>query len=125
MDLSESAGDEYCYLTTIGRTSGEPREIEIWFGLIGTTLFMLSGSGTAAHGAPKAHWVRNLLKTPEVVVRIGERSFQGGARVCERGTPEDEQARPLLVRKYQAGSSGDLTKWGETAIVVAVDLRDD
>lgn len=33
----------FCYLTTIGRVSGEPREIEIWFGLDGDTLYMLSG----------------------------------------------------------------------------------
>jgi hypothetical protein len=32
------ADEDYCYLTTAGRVSGEPREIEIWFGLDGRTL---------------------------------------------------------------------------------------
>ncbi len=27
------AGESYCYLTTTGRKSGEPRTIEIWFAL--------------------------------------------------------------------------------------------
>ena len=27
------ADEDYCYLTTTGRISGRPREIEIWFAL--------------------------------------------------------------------------------------------
>ena len=37
------AAEDYCYLTTTGRVSGEPREIEIWFALEGGSLYMLSG----------------------------------------------------------------------------------
>ena len=38
MEFGPSAADQdYCYLTTTGRVSGEPREIEIWFGLAGDT----------------------------------------------------------------------------------------
>jgi hypothetical protein len=36
--VGQLADEDYCYLTTIGRVSGEPREIEIWFGLDGRTL---------------------------------------------------------------------------------------
>ena len=31
--LSKHADDNYCYLTTTGRKSGSPHEIEIWFGI--------------------------------------------------------------------------------------------
>ena len=30
--FAELAAEQFCYLTTTGRTSGEPRTIEIWFG---------------------------------------------------------------------------------------------
>lgn len=112
---------QYCYLTTTGCVSGEPREIEIWFGLVGSTVYMLSGSGEDESG-PKAHWVRNILKTPRVTVRIGETTFPGTGRLVARGTPEDAAARALVVPKYQGASSGDLTNWGRTALVVAVDM---
>ena len=113
---------QYCYLTTTGRKSGEPREIEIWFGLIGSAVYMLSGSGDDENG-PKAHWARNILKTPAVTVRIGETTYLGVGRVVERGTEEDASARALVVPKYQAGYANDLTKWGQTSLVVAAELR--
>ena len=112
---------QYCYLTTTGRKSGEPREIEIWFGLIGNSVYMLSGSGEDEHG-PKAHWVRNILAEPRVTVRIEDVTYPGAGRVVERGTDEDAAARALVVPKYQPGYSNDLTKWGQTSVVVAVDL---
>ena len=59
------AAEQYCYLTTTGRTSGEPREIEIWFGLDGESLYLMSG------GRDRSHWVRNMRKEPAVTVRNG------------------------------------------------------
>lgn len=117
MDLSELADTNYCYLTTTGRTSGQPREIEIWFGLVGSTLYMLSG------GRDNSHWVRNLQKTPSVTVRIADRTFAGSARTVEPDTEEDAVARKLLVEKYQPGYGNDLTSWGRTSLPVAVDLE--
>ncbi len=107
--------EQYCYLTTIGRVSGEPREIEIWFGLEGETLFML------AEGRERSNWVRNLLKTPEVTVRIAERSFEGRARAVVE-PDEDARARRLLFEKYSPVYSGDLAEWRDTALAIAVDL---
>jgi deazaflavin-dependent oxidoreductase (nitroreductase family) len=109
------AGEDYCYLTTTGRASGLPREIEIWFGLAGTTLYMLSG------GRDRSDWVRNLVRTPEVRVRIEDRAFDGRARIVS-DTQEDAVARRLLLDKYGPGYGGDLSEWGRTALPVAVDL---
>ena len=109
------ASESYCYLTTTGRVSGEPREIEIWFGLDGDTLYMLSGGGE------RSNWVRNLLREPEVTVRLGDHGFRGRARIVGGGD-EDARARRLLLEKYSAGYSGDLSDWGRTALPVAVDL---
>src|SRR5256885_15125494 len=113
--MNDLAGESYCYLTTTGRVSGEPREIEIWFGLEGDTLYMLSG------GRDRSDWVKNLVKTPEVTVRIGDRAFEGRARVVA-DEEEDALARRLLFDKYSAGYSGDLSDWRDTALPIAVDL---
>ena len=109
------ASESYCYLTTTGRVSGEPREIEIWFGLEASTLYMLSG------GRERSNWVRNLMRTPAVRVRIGDHEFEGVARIVEDGD-EDATARRLLLDKYAPGYSGDLTEWGRDSLPVAVDL---
>jgi deazaflavin-dependent oxidoreductase (nitroreductase family) len=117
VDLSSLAEEAFCYLTTTGRVSGRPHSIEIWFGLNGSTLYMLSGNGPRE----RSDWVRNLMKTPTVRVRIGEREFAGMARVVN-GRDEDTLARRLLLEKYEPTYSGDLTEWGRTALPVAVDL---
>ena len=121
MSPDDYAGEQYCYLTTTGRSTGEPREIEIWFAVANSTLYMLSGSGAEA-GRPKAHWVRNLMKQPSVTVRVAGKTFAGNARLVGAGTGEDALARRLLVEKYQPTYANDLTNWGRTGLPVAVDL---
>jgi deazaflavin-dependent oxidoreductase (nitroreductase family) len=111
------ADEDYCYLTTIGRVSGEPREIEIWFGLDGSTVYMLSG------GRDRSDWVKNLIREPRVSVRIAERTFEGRARVVS-DPDEDARARELLFDRYAAGYSGDLSDWRERSLPIAVDLAD-
>lgn len=108
---------DYCYLTTTGRKSGQPREIEIWFGTAGGRLYLLAGGGE------RAHWVRNLRAEPRVSVRVGERTYGARARVVEAGTGEDAEARRLLLEKYGPRYSGDLTNWGRTALPVALELE--
>jgi deazaflavin-dependent oxidoreductase (nitroreductase family) len=110
------AEEPYCYLTTTGRVSGEPREIEIWFGLVGRTVYLLSGGGD------RSQWVRNLRREPAVTVRIAGTTWPGRARVVE-DADEDERARALLVDKYAPGYSGDLDGWRRRALPVAIDLE--
>jgi deazaflavin-dependent oxidoreductase (nitroreductase family) len=114
VDLRDLAREDFCYLTTTGRATGKPHTIEIWFGLNGRTLYMLSG------GRDSSDWVKNIRRRPQVTVRIGEISFGGFGRVVE-DPEEDTLARRLLVGKYRSGRS-DLAKWGRTALPVAVDV---
>jgi deazaflavin-dependent oxidoreductase (nitroreductase family) len=116
-ELSSVAGEQFCYLTTTGRVTGRLHTIEIWFALSGPTVYMLSGNGPRQ----RADWVRNIMKTPAVSVRIGEREFAGRGRVVE-DAEENALARRLLLDKYEPGYSGDLKEWGRTAMPMAVDL---
>ena len=115
-DLRALADEDFCYLTTTGRVTGRPHEIEIWFSLVPETeiLYMLSGGGD------RSDWVRNLRRNPEVTVRIAGEELSGRAREA-RDVEEDELARRLLVEKYES-SPGRLANWRRTALPVAVDL---
>jgi deazaflavin-dependent oxidoreductase (nitroreductase family) len=110
------AGEAYCYLTTTGRVTGKPHEIEIWFGLNGNTLYLLSG------GMDKSDWVRNLLKTPSVTVRVGKQTFNATARLV-KDEKEETMARYLLAEKYQEWDDGKkLSEWARSALVVGIDV---
>ena len=113
-NLASFAGEDFCYLTTVGRVSGSPHEIEIWFALSGDTLYMLSG------GRDHADWVKNLRRKPEVKVRIVGERFEGRARIVQN-PGEDALARKLLVEKYER-TPGSLANWRRNALPVAVDL---
>ena len=117
--MDDQGGQPFCYLTTAGRVSGRPHTIEIWFALRGRTLYLLSGGGD------RSDWVRNLLRRPEVTVRLGRRdapALPGRGRVVEPGSDEDELARRVVVAKYQPTYGGDLSGWRRSALLVAVDL---
>jgi deazaflavin-dependent oxidoreductase (nitroreductase family) len=115
-ELEALAAESFCYLTTTGRVTGRPHEIEIWFSLVPETrtLYMLAGGGD------RADWVRNLRREPAVTVRVSGERLKGRARVVEDGE-EDGLARRLLVEKYER-SPGSLSGWRRRALPVAVDL---
>jgi deazaflavin-dependent oxidoreductase (nitroreductase family) len=110
------ADEDVCYLTTTGRVSGQPRTIEIWFGLDGETLYLVSG------GRDTRDWVKNVKRDPQVTVRIAEVTAPGRARIVEEAD-EDEFARRLLFEKYSPRCPGvDLTRWRTNGLPVAVEL---
>ena len=113
---SRFADEQYCYLTTTGRVTGQPHRIEIWFAIDHDTLYMLSGGGV------RSDWVRNLRRDPAVTVEIGKGNFQGRARVVTDPT-ESGRARVLVYDKYAPGYRGDLTSWRRRSLPVAVDFE--
>ncbi len=116
---SDLASEEFCYLTTTGRVTGNPHEIEIWFGMKGDTLYILSGGGH------KSDWVKNLMKDSNVTVRIGTNRFTSTGRLVQ-SSDEESSARTLLADKYnERESDGSLSEWAQTALVVAIDLQVD
>ena len=114
--LTSLKAEEYCYLTTIGRVTGKPHEIEIWFGLDNMALYLLSG------GMDRSDWVKNLMKDPTVKIRIAQQNFTGTARLV-KDEKEETMARYLLAEKYQEWENGrTLSEWARTALVVAIDV---
>jgi deazaflavin-dependent oxidoreductase (nitroreductase family) len=69
----------FLYLTTIGRKSGNPHRIEIWFTQHEGRHYILSG------GREKSQWVKNILVNPSVRFSIGKRD-DNNADICERET---------------------------------------
>jgi deazaflavin-dependent oxidoreductase (nitroreductase family) len=115
--LSNLSAEEYCYLTTTGRVTGKPHEIEIWFVIHDNTLHLLAG------GKHEADWVKNLIKNPSVTVRIAKHAFVGTARVVT-DEQEDNKSRYSMAEKYQEWEEGrTLSQWARTALPVAIDLH--
>jgi deazaflavin-dependent oxidoreductase (nitroreductase family) len=116
-DLADYKNEEYCYLTTTGRVTGNPHEIEIWFAVNDSTLYLMSG------GMDKSDWVKNLLKNPAVTVRIANRTFNASACIV-KDKKEEAMARIMLADKYnERETDGSLSEWAQTALVVGFDVK--
>ncbi len=91
--------ERFLYLTTTGRTSGLPREIEIRFVEHGGRYYLVSGAREASG------WVQNLRKDPRVRFSVGSRgapedevpSAPGHARVVE-GPPDADLQRAVCAQ---------------------------
>jgi deazaflavin-dependent oxidoreductase (nitroreductase family) len=99
-DLGPVADEQHAYVTTVGRATGSPHEIEIWFATDATTIFLISG------GAERSDWVRNLLNHPHATVRITDQQQSYTARF-ELSAAERRFAADELARKYRPGSADD------------------
>jgi deazaflavin-dependent oxidoreductase (nitroreductase family) len=108
------ATDDYCYLTTIGRRTGRPHRIEIWYAADGDTLYLLAGAGRSSD------WVQNLVADPAVLVEVDGVTRPDRGRVLE-DEEEAERARSLVFDKYAPRYDGDLTAWRERALPVAIE----
>jgi deazaflavin-dependent oxidoreductase (nitroreductase family) len=97
--LQSVADEQVLYLTTIGRTTGLPREIEIWFVVCRERLYLF------AETAEAAGWVKNISRNPKVTVRIGERQIDATARVLDRTADRTlwDQVAAIADRKYGWG----------------------
>ncbi len=94
------ADEPYLYLTTIGRVTGLPRQIEIWFVAFDAHLYVL------AEHFHEAQWVKNIVRQPEIRFRLGKLEFDATARVLDpqRDVERWNIVQDLARRKY---------KWGE------------
>jgi deazaflavin-dependent oxidoreductase (nitroreductase family) len=92
---------ECCDITTTGRRTKLPRDTEIWFGVDGATMYLISGNGETAD------WFRNLNADPAVGVRIRDDVRAGVARVV---TDPDERRRvgDLMGAKYVWGGDASI-----------------
>lgn len=95
---------QYLYLTTTGRRTRKPREIEIWFTRLDGRYYLL------AEHRERAHWVQNLVADPAVSVRVGRRTFRARARVVDARA---ERALAGAVRDRAEKKYG----WGDGLVV--------
>lgn len=109
------ATQPYAYLTTTGRRTGRPREVELWFALAddGATVILMTEVPT--------QWYRNLRARPACSVRIAATTLAGHAELPAPGSDAEASARAAMVAKHGDDvPSGD--PWREAGLPVLVRL---
>lgn len=88
-----AAEPPYLYLTTTGRITGQPHQIEIWFVEHEGAYYLCSG------GRENADWVKNIGANPAVTVSIGSRTSEA---FRAQGRTIDRAAEPELANAVAA-----------------------
>ena len=101
--MPENREPAYLYLTTTGRCTGEPREIELWFTRRDGRYYVIA---EFAH----SQWVRNLQADPRVLVRLEDGPVRATARMLD---PASEPELNSAVQQLSREKYG----WGEGIVV--------
>jgi deazaflavin-dependent oxidoreductase (nitroreductase family) len=97
--LDSLAALPYLNLTTTGRKTGLPREIEIWFIVHSGSFYIF------AEGFHRAQWVKNIERNPRVRVRVGDQTLEAAAQALDetRDAAEWRTVQDLARVKYGWG----------------------
>ncbi len=80
----------YLYLTTTGRKSGNPHEIEIWFVAHQGRFYLV------AERRERADWVQNMQQNPTITFRVGEKTYYGQGRIV---SPEEADLIQIIRQR--------------------------
>src|SRR5262249_38773421 len=97
---TDYSNEQFLYLTTIGRKTGLPREIEIWFVQSDGCFYVL-----AEHGF-RAQWVQNVIANSSVTIRLAATRWKAIGRVLDSAGDAD------LYKEIQAAAR-DKYGWGD------------
>jgi deazaflavin-dependent oxidoreductase (nitroreductase family) len=97
-------------LTTRGRKSGLPREIEIWFTPHDGRFYVIAEY-------PSSQWVQNLRAHPQATLRVAEKKFQARARIL---SPDVDSELCSTVASLSREKYG----WGDGLIVEFVPVSE-
>ena len=118
-DLQAFANQWSVKLTTIGRSSGQPRTVTVWFVYDGGHVYLQAGK--EGH----TDWYRNLRKHPEVTLDFGALTARGSAQTVD-DPREVDRVHGLFRQKYlTARISGWLGgSFGSGKVVLVEALED-
>jgi hypothetical protein len=104
-------------ITTIGKTSGQPRRIEIWFHNLNGAIYITGTPG-------RRDWYANLLVNPSFTFHLKE-GIQADLPAQARPIIEPAEKRTILAAIMQKlGRSEQLETWVEQSPLVEVHFID-
>lgn len=98
--MTENAEPQFLYLTTRGRKTGKPHQIEIWF------VHHEDGYYLMCESPNTTDWVKNIRANPAIYFSLGSRDaevFEGVGRIVAPETEPDlaGEITHLMNGKYQ------------------------
>ncbi len=104
-------------ITTMGRKTGQPRRIEIWFHNLDGRIYITGSPGTRS-------WYANLLANPEFTFHL-KGSAKADLPARARPITDSAERRGVLsqILRKIGRDAGNLSEWLERSPLVEVELH--
>jgi hypothetical protein len=95
--VSETSKNDFIYVTTVGRKTGNPHQIEIWYVEYNGAYYLCS------ENRDSTDWFKNIIKTPAVTYGFGGWNSSQSPAVGRPVTEPDliDTLKRLFDAKYQ------------------------
>ena len=113
IDATGVADEKYIYLTTIGRRTGNPHTVELWYAITRGKIYL-------SHEGAFTDWMRNINKDGRVGFRIGDIQFKAGARIVKDGEPFEIGKYALYLKYYGKASEEIIDDWFSESSVIEI-----
>ncbi len=93
VNLTKAGGHKLIHVTTLGRRTGKPHIVELWFAIANGKVYL-------SHEGQETDWMKNIAQNPEVTFEIGGKYFKGRGRYMQNGAKETAPGKVALYEKY-------------------------
>ena len=104
-------GEKFAYLTTVGRKTGNPHTVELWFAFADGKIFL-------SHEGSYTDWMKNIKKTRRVRARIGRLNLEADASILVGSKLEELGKTSLYEKYYGPAPKSTIDNWFELSTVI-------
>ena len=113
--MEKLESEKFIHLETIGRRSGKPHIVELWFAIEKGRVFL-------SHEGEETDWMKNTRRNGGVSFEIGGKRFNGKARYVEDGTGEAWTGKLALYEKYYGKAAKEVIEdWFSLSRLVVIE----
>ena len=105
------SGEKFVYLTTLGRKTGRPHTVELWFAFAGSKIFL-------SHEGKYTDWMKNITSNSRVGIKVGSVRLEADAAILDEGIAVKVGQRSLYEKYYGQATEAIIEDWFELSKVV-------
>ena len=111
-EIMEILRDEkFAYLTTVGRRTGKPHTVQLWFAFADGRIFL-------SHEGEYTNWMKNIIHAGRVRARIGRLNLEASATIVKGGKVRELGKISLYEKYYGPASKRTIDDWFELSTIV-------
>jgi deazaflavin-dependent oxidoreductase (nitroreductase family) len=110
-NLESLRKEKFAYLTTVGRKTGRPHSVQLWFAIGAGKIFL-------SHEGDYTDWMKNIARNKRIHIRIGRVSLEADATIVKDGEPNELGKTSLYEKYYGPAPKAKVDDWFELSTII-------